>query len=109
MPVGGDAAALVERDARRFQVQPVEERAASGRDEHDVGLELFGGAALGWTTPPPEDFFAHVTFVLSLNLKPCFVSERWNAFLISPSIVGTMLGRNSTTVTSEPRRDQTEP
>ena len=61
------------------------------------------------TTPPPEDFFAPVTFVLSLNLKPCFVSERWNAFLISPSIVGTMLGRNSTTVTSEPRRDQTEP
>ena len=47
VPVGGDAAALVERDARRFQVQPVEERAASGRDEHDVGLELFGGAALG--------------------------------------------------------------
>jgi hypothetical protein len=61
------------------------------------------------TTPPEGDFFAAVTFVLSLNLKPCLVRERWKAFLISPSIVGTMLGRNSTTVTSDPRRDQTEP
>ena len=60
------------------------------------------------TTPEP-DFFAAVTLVLSLNLKPCLVSERWKAFLISPSMVGTMFGRNSTTVTSEPRRDQTEP
>mmetsp|Transcript_4544 Transcript_4544/g.18232 ORF Transcript_4544/g.18232 Transcript_4544/m.18232 type:complete len:228 (+) Transcript_4544:430-1113(+) len=60
-------------------------------------------------TLPSAFFSAPVIFVESLNFMPCLVSERWKALRISPSMVGTMLGRNSTTVTSEPRRLHTEP
>ena len=45
MPVGRDAAALVERDAGRLEVEAVEEGPAPGRNEHDVGLELLGGSS----------------------------------------------------------------
>ena len=40
---------------------------------------------------------------------PCLVSERWKALAISASTPGMMRSRNSTTVTSAPRRRQTEP
>ena len=40
---------------------------------------------------------------------PCFWKKRWLCFATSPSIPGRMRSRNSTTVTSEPRRRQTEP
>ena len=45
--VGRDAPALVQGHPGGLQVQPAEEGAAAGRDEHDVGLELLGGSALG--------------------------------------------------------------
>ena len=42
-------------------------------------------------------------------MKPCLVRMRWNALLISASMPGVMRSRNSTTVTSAPRRFHTEP
>mmetsp|Transcript_17589 Transcript_17589/g.33165 ORF Transcript_17589/g.33165 Transcript_17589/m.33165 type:complete len:214 (+) Transcript_17589:630-1271(+) len=50
-----------------------------------------------------------VTFVLSLKSKPCFLRIFWKFLAISLSRVGVMESRNSTTVTFEPRRAQTDP
>mmetsp|Transcript_100284 Transcript_100284/g.146385 ORF Transcript_100284/g.146385 Transcript_100284/m.146385 type:complete len:238 (-) Transcript_100284:414-1127(-) len=53
---------------------------------------------------------AAVTLVLNLKEKPrFFLSERWKALMSSVSIVGHSRSENSTTVTLEPRRAQTEP
>ena len=38
------------------------------------------------------------------NFSPCFFNMRWKFFWISPSMPGVTLSRNSTTVTSVPRR-----
>ena len=52
---------------------------------------------------------APVTLEPSLNWTPCLVSERWKVLAVSASMPGVMRSRNSTTVTSAPRRRQTEP
>src|SRR3546814_14646293 len=54
-------------------------------------------------------FLAPVTLVDSLNFRPCLPRMRWVCLPISASMVGRMRSRNSTTVTSAPRRDHTEP
>ncbi len=59
-------------------------------------------------TPEPA-FSTFDTLWPSRNLKPCFSSRRWNCLPTSPSLVGRMRSRNSTTVTSAPSRRQTEP
>ncbi len=50
-----------------------------------------------------------VTLEPSLKVMPCFVRARWKAVARSESMPGVMRGRYSTTVTSAPRRRQTEP
>mmetsp|Transcript_41442 Transcript_41442/g.129795 ORF Transcript_41442/g.129795 Transcript_41442/m.129795 type:complete len:225 (-) Transcript_41442:644-1318(-) len=50
-----------------------------------------------------------VTLVLSLNFMPCFLRMLWNFLATSLSMPGVMRSRNSTTVTSLPRRRQTLP
>ena len=50
-----------------------------------------------------------VTFLPRRNLKPCFWRIRWNCFATSSSTPGVIRSKNSTTVTSAPRRAQTEP
>ena len=50
-----------------------------------------------------------VTFEDSLNVMPCLCWMRWNCLPISASMPGKMRSRNSTTVTSLPRRRHTEP
>mmetsp|Transcript_9991 Transcript_9991/g.20232 ORF Transcript_9991/g.20232 Transcript_9991/m.20232 type:complete len:267 (-) Transcript_9991:495-1295(-) len=52
---------------------------------------------------------ALVTLWLRRILIPCFFMVRSKARLTSGSMAGTMLGRNSMTSTSAPRRDQTLP
>ena len=47
MSVDGDAAALVERDARLLQPEPLGVGTAADRDQDDVGLDHLGGAAGG--------------------------------------------------------------
>mmetsp|Transcript_9917 Transcript_9917/g.28159 ORF Transcript_9917/g.28159 Transcript_9917/m.28159 type:complete len:229 (-) Transcript_9917:481-1167(-) len=49
------------------------------------------------------------TLVPSLNFMPCFLQICWNFLAISVSTPGKIRSRNSTTVTSAPRRRQTEP
>mmetsp|Transcript_22414 Transcript_22414/g.43989 ORF Transcript_22414/g.43989 Transcript_22414/m.43989 type:complete len:202 (-) Transcript_22414:494-1099(-) len=49
-----------------------------------------------------------VTLVLSLKLMPCFWRVRWKVLMSSASMPGQRESMNSTTVTSDPRRDQTE-
>mmetsp|Transcript_31563 Transcript_31563/g.102856 ORF Transcript_31563/g.102856 Transcript_31563/m.102856 type:complete len:229 (-) Transcript_31563:250-936(-) len=66
----------------------------------------FDGSTVSVT--PVSEATALVTLLLSLNFIPCFWSERWNCFRTSASIGGTMLGRNSTTVISAPRRPHTD-
>ena len=58
---------------------------------------------------PESVVSALVTLEPSLNLIPCLASERWNCRVISSSTPGVMRSRNSTTVTSDPSRRQTEP
>jgi hypothetical protein len=53
--------------------------------------------------------FAPVTLEPSLKAIPCLVSERWKVLAVSSSTPGVMRSRNSTTVTFEPSRRQTEP
>ena len=53
--------------------------------------------------------FAELTLCDSLNSNPCLVNIFINSFAISPSIVGTILSRASTTVTFEPNLLHTEP
>lgn len=50
-----------------------------------------------------------ITFVLNLNLSPCFFRTRVNAVVSSLSIEGHTRSKNSTTVTVAPNRDHTEP
>ena len=50
-----------------------------------------------------------VTLEPSMNLTPCFSRMRWNCLTVSTSMPGRMRSRYSTTVTSAPRRRQTEP
>jgi hypothetical protein len=58
----------------------------------------------------PPSFLAPVTFVLSLNLRPCLVSILWKFLATSASMPTPPIEpRNSTAVTSAPRRDQTDP
>ncbi len=59
-------------------------------------------------TPEPVAS-ALVTLEPSLNVSPCLASERWKCLVISSSTPGVMRSRNSTTVTSDPSRRQTEP
>ncbi len=56
-----------------------------------------------------SSFAAPVTLVESLKARPCLVSTRWKVFATSRSMPGMMRSRNSTTVTSAPRRRQTLP
>ena len=65
-------------------------------------------ASIVAVTPEPA-FSTFVTLWPSLNAKPCFSSMRWNCLATSPSLVGRIRSRNSTTVTSAPSRRQTEP
>ena len=58
---------------------------------------------------PRSAFSTPRDLVARWNLKPCFSSMRWNCLATSPSMPGRMRSRNSTTVTSAPRRRQTEP
>ena len=58
---------------------------------------------------PAFAVFAPVTLVPSLNFTPCFLKVRVACLTTSPSMPGKMLGRNSMTVTSAPKRRHTEP
>ncbi len=54
-------------------------------------------------------FSMPVTLRDSLKLMPCFSNRRLACLETSPSMPGSARSRNSTTVTSAPRRRQTEP
>ncbi len=58
---------------------------------------------------PFFEAFAPVTLAPSWKVMPCLPRMRWNCLATSPSMPGRMRSRNSTTVTSAPRRRQTEP
>ena len=49
------------------------------------------------------------TLVLNLNFMPCFLRILVKFLTVSLSMPGVMASRNSTTVTSVPRRRQTDP
>ena len=66
-------------------------------------------AASTETLTPFADVSVPTTFVPSLNLKPCFFSIRVKFFTTSASMPGKILSKNSTTVTSAPKRLHTEP
>lgn len=58
----------------------------------------------------PPWLAAEVTLVFSLNFSPCLVRDRWMVLDISMSIPKPPTWpKNSTRVTSEPSRDQTDP
>mmetsp|Transcript_15913 Transcript_15913/g.40556 ORF Transcript_15913/g.40556 Transcript_15913/m.40556 type:complete len:229 (-) Transcript_15913:461-1147(-) len=59
-------------------------------------------------TPSPTTSEA-VTLVLSMNFMPCFFKIFRKAWVISLSMPGVMVSRNSTTVTSAPSLRHTEP
>mmetsp|Transcript_399 Transcript_399/g.748 ORF Transcript_399/g.748 Transcript_399/m.748 type:complete len:206 (-) Transcript_399:465-1082(-) len=60
-------------------------------------------------TVPSSRILVSVTFVLSLNLNPCFLRIFWKFLAISLSNVGVIVSRNSITVTSLPSLLHTEP
>mmetsp|Transcript_44027 Transcript_44027/g.125588 ORF Transcript_44027/g.125588 Transcript_44027/m.125588 type:complete len:200 (-) Transcript_44027:282-881(-) len=86
--------------------RPTQTRTTSASQE----ASLPPSAASVLTTHLSPAFSTPVTFVLSLNLMPCFLRMAWNCFATSASMPRPpMEPRNSTTVTSLPSRDQTEP
>mmetsp|Transcript_28293 Transcript_28293/g.48503 ORF Transcript_28293/g.48503 Transcript_28293/m.48503 type:complete len:206 (-) Transcript_28293:541-1158(-) len=77
-------------------------------------------SASSWVAAPPAEgstvsftplpsTLVPVTLVLSIKLKPCFLRIFKKDWVISLSMPGVMVSKNSTTVTSEPRRLHTEP
>ena len=113
MIVDGDAAALVARDAGGFEAEAVGVGAPADGDEDDVGVEALRRPAGGRVRPRPSAtlpfFSTEATLLDRRKVKPWRVSRRWACFATSPSIPGRTRSRNSTTVTSEPSRRQTEP
>jgi hypothetical protein len=110
-PSCGDEAALVGFDADRFEAEVLREGTAADGDEDDVGVERSRAAAFGGLDrdlQPLRSFSTPVTLWPSSN-DALLLEDRWKLVEISVSIAGVILSRNSTTVTSAPRRRQTEP
>ena len=128
-----EAAFVVDFEADIFETETGGVGAAADGYEDDVCVELVGIVSLdaldglrwgGWLTVSSFPPFAastlsltpsplaspSSTLVLSLNFMPCFSNIFFVVFEISASMPGPPIWpRNSTTVTSDPNLDHTEP
>mmetsp|Transcript_37497 Transcript_37497/g.84556 ORF Transcript_37497/g.84556 Transcript_37497/m.84556 type:complete len:228 (+) Transcript_37497:554-1237(+) len=87
--------------------RPTQTRTTS--DSQSVALPPAAASVLTLHMPFPS-FSTPVTLVFSLKFMPCFFRIARNCLATSPSMpTPPMASRNSTTVTSDPRRAHTEP
>ena len=111
--VDDDALAVVELHAGRLQARGPRCRArgrwrpARRRPRSSSAAPPAAGSMVTcWAAP----FLATpVTLLASLKVMPCLARMRCTVLATSASMPGRMRSRNSTTVTSEPSRRQTEP
>ena len=113
MGVDDDAAALVALDADLVEAEALGVGPPADGDQHDVGVERLAVAARRRLDRDLERLAAccrpTATLLDSWKVMPCLARMRCACLPTSPSMPGRMRSRNSTTVTSEPSRRQTEP